>query len=96
MSLGPTHHGYFYQDLVTAVALVDLLLGTAETITVDTKGFESDRFDDVNITYSDKTRVRLQIKHTTTDRQLSKETFSQDGRNLKLRQGPRLPPQGPC
>jgi hypothetical protein len=84
MSLGPTHHGYFYQDLVTAVALVDLLLGTAETITVDTKGFDSDRFDDVNITYSDKTRVRLQIKHTTTDRQLSKETFSQDGRNLKL------------
>lgn len=84
MSLGPTHHGYFYQDLITAVALVDLLLGTAETITVDTKGFDTDRFDDVNITYADKTRIRLQIKHTTTDRQLSKETFSQDGRNLKL------------
>jgi hypothetical protein len=84
MSLGPTHHGYFYQDLITAVALVDLVLGAAETITVDTKGFESDRFDDVNITYADKTRHRLQIKHTTTDRQLSKETFTQDGRNLKL------------
>lgn len=84
MSLGPTHHGYFYQDLITAIALVDLLLGTAETITVDTKGFDGDRFDDVNITYVNKTRVRLQIKHTTTDRQLSKETFSQDGRNLKL------------
>jgi hypothetical protein len=84
MSLGPTHHGYFYQDLVTAVALVDLVLGVAETITVDTKGFDTDRFDDVNITYADKTRHRLQIKHTTTDRQLSRETFSQDGRNLKL------------
>lgn len=84
MSLGPTHHGYFYQDLITAVALVDLLLGIAETVTVDTKGFDTDRFDDVNISYVNKTRVRLQIKHTTTDRQLSKETFSQDGRSLKL------------
>lgn len=84
MSLGPTHHGYFYQDLITAVALVDLLLGTADTITVDTKGFETDRFDDVDIAYLDKTRVRLQIKHTTTDRRLSKATFSQDGRSLKL------------
>ncbi|RKS04930.1 NACHT domain-containing protein [Nocardiopsis sp. Huas11] len=84
MSLGPTHHGYFYQDLITAVALVDLLLGTAETITVDTKGFEADRFDDVNITYAGEVRLRLQIKHTTTDRKLSKETFSQDGRSLKL------------
>ncbi|WP_426007189.1 AAA family ATPase [Paenarthrobacter sp. NyZ202] len=84
MSLGPTHHGYFYQDLITAVALVDLLLGTAETITVDTKGFDTDRFDDVNVTYADTTRLRLQIKHTTSDRRLSKETFSQDGRNLKL------------
>lgn len=67
MSLGPSHHGYFYQDLLTAVALVDLLLGVAETITVDTKGFGTDRFDDVSITYADMTRVRLQIKHTTTD-----------------------------
>lgn len=84
MSLGATHYGYFYQDLIAAIALVDLVLGTAETITVDTKGFDTDRFDDVNITYLDKTRARLQIKHTTTDRQLSKETFSQDGRSLKL------------
>lgn len=84
MSLGPTHHGYYYQDLITAVALVDLLLGTAETITVDTKGFDTDRFDDVTITYVGGVRVRLQIKHTASDRQLSMETFSQDGRKLKL------------
>lgn len=45
MSLGPTHHGYQYQDLITGVALVDLLLGTAKSITVDTKGFKDDRFD---------------------------------------------------
>ncbi|MBB2988515.1 NACHT domain-containing protein [Terracoccus luteus] len=84
MSLGPTHFGYYFQDLVTGVALVDLLLGTAKSITVDTKGFDGDRFDDVNIVYTDDRRVRLQIKHTTTDRLLSKETFSQDKRHLKL------------
>ena len=38
MRLGATRYGYFYQDLIAAIALVDLVLGTAETITVDTKG----------------------------------------------------------
>jgi adenylate kinase family enzyme len=84
MSLGPTHHGYLYQDLITGIALVDLLLGTAENITVDTKGFDGDRFDDLNIAYTGAKRVRVQIKHTTADRALSKDTFSADGRNLKL------------
>ncbi len=40
MNLRATHYGYTYQDLLTAVALVDLMLGTATGITVDTKGFE--------------------------------------------------------
>lgn len=84
MSLGSAHHGYYYQDLVTGVALVDLLLGVVKVVTVDTKGFDEDRFDDVNITYTDAARLRLQIKHTTSDRELSKKTFSQDGRSLKL------------
>ena len=86
MSLGPAHHGYYYQDVLTGIALVDLLLGNADVVTVDTKEFGTDRFDDVNITHPDGTRLRLQIKHTTQDRELAHETFSQDGRNLKLDQ----------
>ncbi len=86
MSLGPAHHGYYYQDVLTGIALVDLLLGNADVVTVDTKEFDTDRFDDVNVTRSEGARLRLQIKHTTQDRELAHETFTQDGRNLKLDQ----------
>ena len=84
MNLRATHHGYAYQDLITGIALVDLMLGTAETITVDTKGFTGDRFDDLTIAYRTGRRVRIQIKHTSQDRELSKDSFSADGRSLRL------------
>lgn len=84
MNLRVTHYGYAYQDLITGIALVDLMLGTATDITVDTKGFPGDRFDDLNIGYRTGRRVRIQVKHTTQDRELAKSTFSGDGRSLKL------------
>ena len=84
MNLRATHYGYTYQDLLTGVALVDLMLGTATGITVDAKGFEGDRFDDLTINYGSGRRVRVQIKHTEQDRELSRATFSADGRSLKL------------
>jgi AAA ATPase domain len=84
MNLRATHRGYAYQDLITGIALVDLMLGTAETITVDTKGFTGDRFDDLTIVYRAGRRVRIQIKHTSRDRELSKDSFSADGRSLRL------------
>lgn len=84
MNLRATHHGYTYQDLLTGVALVDLMLGSATGIMVDTKGFEGDRFDDLTIDYRSGRRVRIQVKHTTQDRDLAKATFSADGRSLKL------------
>lgn len=84
MNLRATHYGYAYQDLITGIALVDLVLGTAEHITVDTKGFTGDRFDDLTIGYRTGRRVRIQIKHTTLDRELSKDSFSGDRRSLRL------------
>ncbi len=84
MNLRPTHFGYAYQDIVTGNAFVELLLGTAGSIRVDLKDFDGDRFDDVTIAYVDGRRVRLQIKHTTTDRELSQSTFSTDKRGLRL------------
>ncbi|WP_431867490.1 ATP-binding protein [Microbacterium paraoxydans] len=84
MNLRPTHLGYAYQDIVTGNAFVDLLLGTVASIRVDLKDFEGDRFDDLSIAYADGRRVRLQIKHTTTDRELSQNTFTADGRGLRL------------
>ncbi|MFC0112618.1 AAA family ATPase [Kibdelosporangium aridum] len=84
MNLRATHHGYAYQDLITGIALVDLMLGTAESIMVDTKGSAGDRFDDLTIIYMTGRRVRIQIKHTSLDRELSKDSFSGDGRSLRL------------
>lgn len=84
MTLRPTHHGYAYQDLITGTAFVDLMLGTATTIKVDLKDFDGDRFDDLTINYSAGRRVRLQIKHTTTDRELARATFSSDKRDMRL------------
>ncbi|WP_433789743.1 ATP-binding protein [Actinoplanes sp. CA-252034] len=84
MNLRLTHYGYAYQDLITGIALVDLVLGVADQVTVDTKGEPGDRFDDLTVRYRTGRRVRVQIKHTTTDRKLSKQTFSADGRSLRL------------
>jgi hypothetical protein len=39
MSLRATHHSYAYQDLITGIALVDLMLGTADAIAVDITAF---------------------------------------------------------
>jgi hypothetical protein len=84
MNLRATHYGYAYQDLITGIALIDLVLGTAERITVDTKGFKGDRFDDLAIGYRTGRRARIQIKHTVLDRELSKDSFSGDRRSLRL------------
>lgn len=84
LNLRATHHGYAYQDLVSGIALVDLALGSAESVTVDAKRFAGDRFDDLTIAFGGRRRVRLQIKHTVIDRELTKATFTADARNLKL------------
>src|SRR5437764_12683341 len=84
MNLRPTHHGYAYQDTMCGIAFVDLILGTATLIKVDTKGVADDRFDDLTIEYATGRRRRLQIKHTTVHRQLSRATFSGDRRSLRL------------
>lgn len=84
MSLRAGHRGYAYQDLLTGNAFVEILLGLAASVKVDLKDFEGDLFDDITITYVDGRRVRLQIKHTTIDRELSQATFTANGRHLRL------------
>jgi hypothetical protein len=84
MGLRPTHLGYAYQDLLTALRLVDLAVGRAKSVTVDTKMFAGDRFDDITCEWGTGRRERLQIKHTDYDRALSAESFIRDGRGLRL------------
>lgn len=84
MGLRPTHLGYAYQDLLTALRLVDLAVGRANSLLVDTKMFTGDRFDDITCEWGTGSRERLQIKHTDHDRALSLESFTKDKRGLRL------------
>ncbi|WP_143669109.1 ATP-binding protein [Streptomyces sp. wa1063] len=84
MGLRPTHLGYAYQDLLTALRLVDLAVGRAKSVLVDTKMFTGDRFDDITCVWGTGSRERLQIKHTDHDRALSVESFTKDNRGLRL------------
>ncbi|MER6194887.1 ATP-binding protein [Streptomyces cyaneofuscatus] len=84
MGLRPTHLGYAYQDLITALRLVDLAVGRATSVLVDTKLFTGDRFDDITCEWGTSSRERLQIKHTDHDRALSLESFTKDNRSLRL------------
>ncbi|MEF9908552.1 AAA family ATPase [Streptomyces sp. P9-A2] len=84
MGLRPTHLGYAYQDLLTALRLVDLAVGRVNSLLVDTKMFIGDRFDDITCEWGTGSRERLQIKHTDHDRALSLESFTKDKRGLRL------------
>ncbi|MEU1667070.1 AAA family ATPase [Streptomyces sparsogenes] len=84
MGLRPTHLGYAYQDLLTALRLVDVAVGRAKSVLVDTKMFTGDRFDDITCEWGTGSRERLQIKHTDHDRALSVESFTKDNRGLRL------------
>lgn len=84
MGLRPTHLGYAYQDLFTAIRLVDVALGLASTVTVDTKLYDKDRFDDLTTEWLTGKRDRLQIKHSEREKDLAKSTFTADKRDLRL------------
>jgi hypothetical protein len=87
MGLRPTHLGYAYQDLLTALHLLDLVLARATTVIVDTKAFKGDRFDDVTTVWATGGRQRIQIKHTAYERELTT-----DSRRARLRAGPHRRP----
>ena len=84
MGLRPTHLGYGYQDLLTAIRLVDVVLGRATTVVVDTKMFKGDLFDDLTSTWRTGGRERLQIKHTVHEQELTLDSFTDDRRGLRL------------
>lgn len=81
--LAPAHRGYQYQDLVSAVALVDTLLSADEAI-IDRKLFSSDLFDDLTLTNSSR-RHRLQLKYSArANAELSLKLFGGSARGVRL------------
>ena len=85
MSLAAAYQGYEYQDLLTAVRLVDVMLGSITAIYVDQKFVPDDRFDDLTTIDDSLRRERVQIKHTESDdRPIALTTFARDTRSLRL------------
>ena len=85
MALTSAHKGYEYQDLLVAIRLVDVMLGSITTIYVDEKLVQHDRFDDLTTVDETGCRERIQIKYTDkVDRALTLATFTGDARGLRL------------
>lgn len=83
--LAPAHRGYEYQDLLAGCRFVDILLGNVIDARCDEKFFDDDRFDDLTTSDASRRRERLQFKHTDNDdRPLTLDTFTTDGRGLRL------------
>jgi hypothetical protein len=83
--LQAAHRGYEYQDLMVALRLVDLVLGTVSSAEVDVKLVTDDRFDDLTIVESSGRRVRTQFKNRDDALiPLSLATFTSDTRDLRL------------
>lgn len=78
MGLRSTHLSYAYQNLLTALPLMDLAVGHAGD-----RGHEDVRrgpVDDITCEWGTGSHERLQIKHTDHDRALSAESFIKDSR----------------
>lgn len=59
--LSAAHSGYAYQDLVAAYLLVRALVERFESVVVDRKAVDDDRFDDIEVT-AYGVRIRRQLK----------------------------------
>lgn len=56
------HEGYQYQDLLTAFVLADVLMARDGTVTVESKAYAGDKFDDIIFSRPGKPVRRFQIK----------------------------------
>jgi hypothetical protein len=83
-SLAHAHRGYQYQDLISAIALVDVLLQRNVDTVIDRKLFPGDLFDDLTISAASG-RQRLQLKHSSDPAaELKLATFSGNSRGVRL------------
>ena len=60
-NLKPAHQGYRYQDILSAYFLILSLVERYDSVVIDEKQVEDDRFDDIELTIAGS-RIRRQIK----------------------------------
>ena len=83
-ALGAAHRGYAYQDLVAAYLLVRALVERFESVVVDRKAVDDDRFDDIEVTASGA-RIRRQLKSSADpSAALSLSDFNSAGSSLRF------------
>ncbi len=83
MSLEHAHKGYEYQDLLSALFIVEQLLTTNNAkFKIDKKESKNDKFDDITI-ISDNGTFKRQIKYSE-DKILGKADFSSASYDLAL------------
>ncbi|MHA3104534.1 ATP-binding protein [Acinetobacter sp. ANC 3791] len=64
-NLKPAHAGYRYQDIITAYFFVLGIIEKFDSVTVDKKQLDDDRFDDLQIIKKNGFKTRIQIKHSS-------------------------------
>lgn len=75
MALDKAHKGYEYQDLLTAVFIIDeILKDSTATFIIDRKDDRDDKFDDISIITHEKT-MKKQVKYSD-DKVLNKADLS--------------------
>ncbi len=84
-SLVGAHRGYHHQDIVTALALANLLVARAapRAVRVDIKRFDDDVFDDLALEGLRSTRVQIK-SHTTDERELTLADLATTAINFPL------------
>ena len=83
-ALSAAHRGYAYQDLVAAYLLVRALVERFESVVVDRKAVDDDRFDDIEVAASGA-RIRRQLKSSTDpSAALSLSDFNSAGSSLRF------------
>jgi hypothetical protein len=83
-ALAAAHRGYAYQDIVAAYLLVRALVERFESVVVDCKAVDDDRFDDIEVTTSGS-RIRRQLKSSTDpSAALSLSHFNSAGSSLRF------------
>ena len=55
--------GYLYQDLMMAIRLPDLLLGSVRSVTAERPRYDGDLFDDLTVHETSGATVHVQVKH---------------------------------
>ncbi len=82
--LRAAHYGYAYQDLFTAYFLALGLVKGCDSITVDLKEFDDDRFDDLTVRFA-STTIKRQIKSSPDqNRSFDEKYLTTEKRDMRI------------